>query len=81
MDTTLFLGLPKKAHSLLEPYAAPGWEESYFKYVPIELLAEVQKLLKPYGSWRYMFRGPRSGDSRGYTRKENAFAFSVYKRY
>ena len=74
-----FTAFSKEDHKFLEHYVSPADESSLLKSIPIEYLGQVRAWLKPLGNFRIMFRGPRSGATRGYTRKENAWGFAVYE--
>jgi len=66
----------------LKMYKSPDHEESFFKNIPIEHLAEVQAQLRgKLKGLRYIFRGPRYDIQKVSTRKKHAHSFSVYSTY
>lgn len=63
----------------LNMYRSPEHEESFYKNIPIQHLAEVQNHFRHMKGMRYVFRGPREGSLACYCLKSRAKTFAVYK--
>lgn len=85
LDRWTLFNLPESDRQLLEQYAAPQGETAVLKGLPIQVLDLVRPTMRRIAGltdrkMRVIFRGPRYDLSRGWCRRADARAFSVYFR-
>jgi hypothetical protein len=85
LDRWTLFNLPESDRQLLEQYGVPQDETAVLKGLPIQVLDLVKPTIRRIAGltdrkMRVIYRGPRYDLTRGWCRKSDARAFSVYFR-